>query len=760
MLSTIVFFLSHLTADLTINYQQGFESFPGLSVSGVKHADLSPDDEYLYLTNEADDELKVFSYDKDTGYLAEIQTIVNADTGNQFNFVQGIKAAPNGQWVYTINQADKLIMKFDRNPDGTLIYDPLADTALPSGAVGQRLLIASNSADLYIGTRINGSLFHYKITPGTGLLTLQNTYADGDMSGGSTITTLIGTDGYWLDDNENFLYVTTFNGASVLVFSRAANGDLTFVQKAENNFGGISGMVQSTYVTGVTDGSDSFLVVMGRENSTTRLFAFSRNTSTGLLTYLGRFSSGSGIIIGNSATGKVHYCQNSTTAWVYQLSATDPDPISVLDTESTTGATGCGGAALSADGATFLRVANFQSAGSDSLVSYAVSASGHISQLLNYPPARLANMERPTSLTSANNSPHVYLTSSVSNSINTFFRENDGTLTHMSSFVYVDEPGSGLDGLTSIFDLAISADGDHAYTAAFGDNGIGFFNRNNNPGSALYSLLTYQDIYQTGVNGITGLDGAYHLRFSNDPDQDYLYATSVVDNAVAVFSRNMDGSLNQLQTITNATHSGTLSQPAEIHLNEDNSLAWVASYAGDSVFEYDVSGGQLTYAKTLDDAYFGVSDDTFGQPSSIAVLSDAQNGLHDSFYVYSAVTQKITYVERDENTGQYTLGPQLVNPAFGSGICVLKLSPDNRFLHISCRSSDSVRTYLIRPDYSLAMVRVYQQLDWNQVIGMDQPGVPKYSWDGEYLYIPGSMSDGFTVHQRIDDFIYASGYEQ
>lgn len=754
MCKLLLTILLYLFGQSYLDFKQGFETFPSISVDNIHNAKLSQNDLHLYLVNEADDLLKVFSYDKETGYLRFVQLIENSDISNKFDFVQNISIHPNDQWVYTINQSDRTILKFDRQPGGSLNIDNTADTVLPSGGVGKNMLISSNGVDLYTGTRLNGSLFHYKINQSNGHLTLHQTIANGDMSGGNTITTLIGAEDFWMSNDEAFFYMTTFNGSSLLVFSREPNGNLTFVQKIENNFGGISGMVKTYNVVGYDTLNESFLVIMAEENSSSRLFAFSRNTSTGLLSYLGRKSFPRGDIISSQIKQKLYYCSNSTSVQVLEISSTEPDPFIQIDSDSTPQSNGCGGFVLSSDDNTLLKVARF----SKNVLTYKVAQTGTIEQLLTYPPSQVEDMEKVTSITSANNSPHVYVTSPFSSSINTFYRQADGSLTYMDSFVYVDDGVSGNDGLSFIFDLVISNDGLSIYTAGYADDGVGYYTRNNNSGSALHGLLSYQEIYKNGIDGVTGLDGVYSLKLSNDVSQNYLYTTSLEDDSVTVFARNIDGSLNQIQTVTNATHSGLLADPSEIHLNSDSTKAYVVSFIGHAIFEYDVVNGQLSYSETLDDPHFGFVDEYFRYPTSLALINKPGMSEHNSFYVFSETNDRITFIQRDSNTGNYSIGSSYSHLNL-FGICSLLLNSSQEYLHVSCRDSDVVKTFKINSDYSLSAVNLHKQLQ-DLVIGIDQPGLMKYSFDGEYLYVPGYISNGFAVFKPIDDFIFASSFDK
>ncbi len=87
-----------------------------------------------------------------------------------------------------------------------------------------------------------------------------------------------------------------------------------------------------------------------------------------------------------------------------------------------------------------------------------------------------------------------------------------------------------LDGLEGAFDVIVSPDGRHVYTAALNDSAVARFVRNGD------GTLAWGGRLMEGVGGVDGLDGVRGLSIS--PDGSYIYAAAYTDRALAVLARN------------------------------------------------------------------------------------------------------------------------------------------------------------------------------------------------------------------------------
>ena len=88
-----------------------------------------------------------------------------------------------------------------------------------------------------------------------------------------------------------------------------------------------------------------------------------------------------------------------------------------------------------------------------------------------------------------------------------------------------------MDGLNGAYSVAVSPDGKHVYAIGHIDDAVAVFYRN-----VLTGALTYVEMQKDGVGEVDGLGGAHSVTVS--PDGRHVYAAANIDDAVAVFSRN------------------------------------------------------------------------------------------------------------------------------------------------------------------------------------------------------------------------------
>ncbi len=122
---------------------------------------------------------------------------------------------------------------------------------------------------------------------------------------------------------------------------------------------------------------------------------------------------------------------------------------------------------------------------------------------------------------------HLYVAGAGDDAI-AVFAHDEGDLTFIERLR--DNVG-GVDGLGTVTDVYVSPDGRHVYAAGTGENSITVFKR-----SPLGGRLTYVDCYKNGQGGITGLAGIGGLIV--DDSGALLWAAAEQDNSLTVFKRN------------------------------------------------------------------------------------------------------------------------------------------------------------------------------------------------------------------------------
>jgi len=138
----------------------------------------------------------------------------------------------------------------------------------------------------------------------------------------------------------------------------------------------------------------------------------------------------------------------------------------------------------------------------------------------------LEGLNAAVSVTVSPEGKHVYVAGYRDNSVTVFKRNSD---TGSLSFVEVHKDGfGGVDGLYRAVHVVMDSEGKQLYVAGFWDSAIAVFNRDEVTGK-----LRFVRVYKNGIEGITGIEGPWHVNLS--PDGKHLYVAGFLEDAVAVF---------------------------------------------------------------------------------------------------------------------------------------------------------------------------------------------------------------------------------
>jgi 6-phosphogluconolactonase (cycloisomerase 2 family) len=207
-------------------------------------------------------------------------------------------------------------------------------------------------------------------------------------------------------------------------------------------------------------------------------------------------------------------------------------------------------------------------------------------------------------------------------------------------------------GLSGIFSVTVSPDGKNLYTASEDDDAVAVFDRDSATGK-----LTFVEVQKNGVGTVEGLDGARLVTVS--PDGKNLYAASIVDNAVAVFSRNStSGALTFVETHKDGVGivDGLLNA-VSVSVSPDGKHVF-ATGAGDDavvVFSRNTTTGALTFVELHKDGIGTV--DGLDSALSVTVSPDSKHVFaagsnDDAVAVFSVAAASPTSVP---STSQWSL---------------------------------------------------------------------------------------------------------
>ncbi len=190
-------------------------------------------------------------------------------------------------------------------------------------------------------------------------------------------------------------------------------------------------------------------------------------------------------------------------------------------------------------------------------------------------------MRNPSSVAVSPDNKNVYITSIDDDALVVFNRDTStGALTYS---IYFKDGQDGVDGLNGARSIAISPDNKNVYGIGTLDNALAVFNRDIATGALTYStfLIDEQD-------GVEGLSYAYSIAVS--PDSQKVYAIGQGDSALAVFDRNVETGALKYRTYFIDSKNGVtgLKSPTSVTVSPDNKNVYVTGSGDNAVAIFKV----------------------------------------------------------------------------------------------------------------------------------------------------------------------------
>ncbi len=332
--------------------------------------------------------------------------------------------------------------------------------------------------------------------------------------------------------------------------------------------------------------------------------------------------------------------------------------------------------------------------------------------------------------------PHIFLMLLLGTSFN-------------QSFAQLFYEGMVFDGmnkplLENASSVDISPDGQFVYATSFDDNAVTVYTRDigGSPGA-----LTFVESVKNEVNGVYGLQGAYHLKIS--PDGNHVYVASSLDDALTVFSRDVvSGTLTYLTTYWNNVGGVEgISGAYFVDMPVDGNHVYVAGPDENAVavFERNVLTGELGFVQMIQDESGDVTEMNYP-----LALNVSPNGKH--VYVTSFGDQALNVFERDLVSGELEFVEFFKEGSGGvSGLISAYapyVTPDGNHVYVTGLDSDGVVVFS-RDNISGELEYVDTYIDGsNGVDGISGPTTMSASANGEYLFVAGSNEDAVAIFQR------------
>ena len=390
----------------------------------------------------------------------------------------GTVLSPDGRHVYVVGKLESAIAVFERNVStGTLSFVERKVNGV--GGVSGILLasdivVSPDGQHVYVAGYGNNAVAVFKRNTNSGKLTFVERKKRGDTDEGGTIFGTKGAVAVTVSPDGRQVYVAGYREHSIAVFNRSTiSGALTFVERIKDGAGGVDGLRFVRDVAVSPDGTSVYCAGFGEHE----LAIFSRDITTGALTYTGKQRDGSGGVDGLRGISSI---------------AIAPDARHVYATGSK----------------------------EKELAVFSRNTSSGALQYVERQKDGVGGVDGLNGVFQAQTSPdgaHVYAAGEIDNALAMFARNaSTGVLTFLA---VVKDGQNGVDGLNRVRSLAVSPDSRFVIGAGLGDNAVAVLERNRAPqgsGDLAFAVCNVSAQVQVLAN-------------DSDPDGDILAISSVTN---------------------------------------------------------------------------------------------------------------------------------------------------------------------------------------------------------------------------------------
>ena len=284
----------------------------------------------------------------------------------------------------------------------------------------------------------------------------------------------------------------------------------------------------------------------------------------------------------------------------------------------------------------------------------------------------------------------------------------------------------GLIGMNGLSALSLSHDQKNLYAVSSGDDALITFSRNVSTG-----LLTFEAALLDGSGGVNGIGGAVDVLVS--PDDQHIYVAGYLDNAIAVFNRNIANGSLSFASLTIGVEG--LAGVNSMAFDETGLFLIAVANLNQSLASFDRnnSTGALTPIDVIQD--FQITGSVLDQPVDVLIQAG-------KIYVSSLSSDAISLFDMDVMTGEINYQNK-VTLAAGSGPSSILLSSNAKQMYVANSGSHSISLYqLIQGVYQLSAV-VY---DTNLIQELDGLSRLVFSPDKQFVY---ALSDDDVVLLQV-----------
>jgi surface protein len=233
----------------------------------------------------------------------------------------------------------------------------------------------------------------------------------------------------------------------------------------------------------------------------------------------------------------------------------------------------------------------------------------------------ITGLNFPVSIDISFDGNHIYLVGRDDNAVSWFDRNT--TNGDLSFSGYVQNGSNGINNLLSPENLLLTSSGDFLYVSSPEANSTLWFSRDSSTGN-----LTYISSITDGINGVSGIKGAYYLSLS--PNEENLYVSAKTDYSIAWFDRNTtSGSLNYGGKLTYDTADYIPTKdPTGAQVSADGKYFYQLGGSSDDIawLTRNPTSGSLLYQKS-GPSYTLTNDDINKRISVVAKFTDGGGNL-------------------------------------------------------------------------------------------------------------------------------------
>jgi 6-phosphogluconolactonase (cycloisomerase 2 family) len=284
-------------------------------VSGINQPlDLAfaPDGDNLYVVGGASNSVAAFHIDSGEADLDFDAAVVDGSGGvDGIAGARGIAVSPGGEHVYVAGNTEDAVATFLRNLDGSLTFleEDVDNVSGVDGLDGAwAVTVAPDGGSVYVTGDVESSVAVFDRDPATGLLT----YVEAEKDGAGGVDGIANATGVAVSPDNQHVYVTGCLDNGVAAFTRdPVTSALTFVGEVENGQPGVSGLACAR---GVAVSPDGKYVTVAAETGDS-LVTFTRDATSGALTFASKVTDGVGGVTGLNGVRDVAFSPDGTQAF-------------------------------------------------------------------------------------------------------------------------------------------------------------------------------------------------------------------------------------------------------------------------------------------------------------------------------------------------------------------------------------------------------------------------------------------------------------